>query len=245
MIRSYGFPEQVLVLSLFRKDSELKSHDRYVAAKGGDPVAALDLIVDLALPWLLEHQVRFEQPCVFVAPHATEVSGDNAIPQTLAAVCASVFKGMVDTTIVQTDRVYHTGADPMERMATRAEFEGTVQREQRYVLVDDVTNMGGTLAELSNFIQHHGGIVQDVVVLVNAGRDPLLQPKRQPVRLLTERYRHEFIEIFGIEPHALTANEANYLVGFKSADEIRNRLAKAEQEIDRRLRSKGLTRTSG
>ena len=61
MIRSYGFPEQVLVLSLFRKDSELKSHDRYVAAKGGDPVAALDLIVDLALPWLLEQQVRFAQ----------------------------------------------------------------------------------------------------------------------------------------------------------------------------------------
>ena len=53
MIRSHGFPEQVRVLSLFRKDSEIKSHGRYVAAKSGDPVAALDLIVDLALPWLL------------------------------------------------------------------------------------------------------------------------------------------------------------------------------------------------
>ncbi len=82
-------------------------------------------------------------------------------------------------------------------------------------------------------------------MLVNAGRDPLLQAKRQQVHLLTERYRHEFTAIFGIEQHALTANEANYLVGFKSADEIRNRLAKAEQEIDRRLRSKGLARTSG
>lgn len=244
MIRTYGFPAEVEVLSRFCKDSDIKLHDRYVAAKGGDPVAALDLIVDLALPWLLDNVVRFEHPCIFVAPHAKEVSGDNAIPQTLAAVCAWVFKGTVDTTIVQTDRVYHTGADPMERMATRAEFEGTVQRGQRYVLVDDVTNMGGTLAELSNFIQHHGGIVQDVVVLVNAGRDPLLQPKRQQVRLLKERYRHEFTAIFGIEPHALTANEANYLVGFKSADEIRNRLAKAEQEIDRRLRSKGVARTA-
>lgn len=132
----------------------------------------------------------------------------------------------------------------MERMTTRAEFEGTVQQGQRYVLVDDVTSMGGTLAELSNFILWHGGLVQDVVVLVNAGRDPSLQPKRQQVRLLKERFEHELIEIFGIDPVALTANEANYLVGFKSADEIRNRRAKAEQEIDRRLRSKGLARAT-
>lgn len=243
-IRSFGFPETVRVLSLFQTDGGIKSHSRYVAAKAGDHEAALDLIVDLALPWLFALQDTFEHPCIFVAPHAKELSGDNAIPQTLAAVCSAVFSGSVDTTIVQTDRVYHTGADPMERMATRAEFEGTVQQGQRYVLVDDVTSMGGTLAELSNFILCHGGLVQDVVVLVNAGRDPSLQPKRQHVRLLKERFEHELIEIFGIDPVALTANEANYLVGFKSADEIRNRRAKAEQEIDRRLRSKGLARTT-
>jgi hypothetical protein len=41
---------------------------------------------------------------------------------------------------------------------------------------------------------------------------------------------------------ALTANEATYLIGFRSTDEIRNRLAKARQETDRRLRSKGIPR---
>jgi hypothetical protein len=55
-----------------------------------------------------------------------------------------------------------------------------------------------------------------------------------------ERYANERIEIFGIQANALTSNEARYLVGFRSVDEIRNRLAKAKQEIDIRLRSKGI-----
>ena len=63
-------------------------------------------------------------------------------------------------------------------------------------------------------------------------------------RLIQERFGDEFTKIFGIEPHALTANEAQYLVGFKSLDEIRNRFAAAEQEIDRRLRSKGISRAA-
>jgi hypothetical protein len=39
--------------------------------------------------------------------------------------------------------VFHTGADPMERMCLRPEFDGHVIAGGRYVLVDDVTSMGG------------------------------------------------------------------------------------------------------
>jgi hypothetical protein len=63
-------------------------------------------------------------------------------------------------------------------------------------------------------------------------------------RSFKEQFDDEFTEIFGIEPNALTANEAQYLAGFRSADALRNRRAAAEQEIDRRLRSKGIARTS-
>jgi hypothetical protein len=42
-----------------------------------------------------------------------------------------------------------------------------------------------------------------------------------------------------IDPGALTANEASYLSGFRTADELRNRAAKAAEEIDLRLRAKG------
>jgi len=244
VIRSRGFPPQVAPMFLFRADASLKAHAAYKQAKAGDKNAALELVLDLAVAWLYEHRERFAPGLVFVAPHAQEATGDNAIPQTLAAVCAEISGGVVDTEIVQSDRVYHTGADPMERMAMRAEFEGRVVAGARYVLVDDVTNLGGTLAELCNFIAAHGGVIEDVLVLVNAGRNPALVPGKKFVRLIKERFDDEFTEVFGIEPEALTANEAEYLVGFRSIDAIRNRLAAAEQEIDRRLRSKGIVRAA-
>ena len=62
------------------------------------------------------------------------------------------------------------------------------------------------------------------------------------MRVCDEWFHHDIVKIFGIEPCALSANEASDLVGFRSVDEIRNRLAKAEQEIDDRLGSKGVSR---
>lgn len=153
-------------------------------------------------------------------------------------------QSQVETDIVQTTRVFHTGADPMERMSTRAEFDGVVVKGVHYVLVDDVTNMGGTLAELANYLLDRGGFESTVVVLVNAGRDKRLFPSRTVVKKLEGRCGHEITEIFGIIPRALTANEANYLVGFKTADEIRNRLVKARKETRLRLRSKGIEQSS-
>ena len=243
VIRSKGFSPEVSLTYLFTQDAELKSHSAYKLAKAGDRDAALELVIDIAVAWLYDQRERFASGLLFVAPHAQEATGDNAIPQTLASVCAAVYKGSADTEIVQSDRVYHTGADPMERMAARAQFVGRVVPGAQYVLVDDVTSLGGTLAELSNYIQFYGGSVKGVVVLVNAGRNPELVPKAKFVQLIKERFDDEFIEVFGIEPGALTANEAQYLAGFRSVDAIRNRLVAAEQEIDRRLRSKGITRT--
>lgn len=243
MIRSFAFPHGLNALALFRADTGIKQHPKYQRAKAGAPDEALSLVPQLAGQWLLDHEKRFEPNAIFVAPHAKELSGDNAIPQTLAAFCASAFLGVVDREIVQTDRFNHTGADAMERMASRATFEGAVVHGGRYVLVNDVTSLGGTLAELSNYIQCQGGCVVDVVVLVNGGRNPALLPVTNDIRLIKERFHHEIIETFGIATNALTANEARYLVGFRSVDEIINRLAAAKQEIDRRLRSKGVSRS--
>ena len=165
-----------------------------------------------------------------------------AIPQVLAQACAMLAQSEADTDIVQVSRVFHTGADPMERMATRADFEGLVIPGKSHVLVDDVTTMGGTLAELANYIQIHGGIVSSVLVLANAGRLKNLIPSQSVIRKIQSRYGYEIEQILGIHAAALTANEANYLIGFRTTDEIRNRLAKAREETDRRLRSKGTAR---
>jgi hypothetical protein len=233
-VRDCPIPGTAQALWLFETDQALKGHSCYVKAKAGDWQSALTLIRDLALEGIFAHREKFREDCIFVAPFAREASGENAIPQVFAEVCAMVCGASADQSIVQTTKVYHTGADAMERLALRPEFDGEVQQGKRYVLVDDVTSLGGTLAELAHYIQSHGGIVDAIFVAVNAGRSKLFAPDKQTLKTIDARYGHELIEIFGIAVNALTANEAGYLVGF------RNRLAKAKQEIDLRLRSKGV-----
>lgn len=239
-IRRFALPANAPSVWLFDTDKSLKAHPAYVKAKAGHWQSALTLVSELALAHIYSNRYKFSRDCIFVAPFAREASGDNAIPQVLAEVCAAVCGASADQTIVQVTKVYHTGADAMERLALRPEFEGDVHTGKRYVLVDDVTSLGGTLAELGNYIQSNGGIVAGIFVLVNAGRSKSFSPDKQTLKLLEERYANELIEIFGIQANALTSNEARYLVGFRSVDEIRNRLAKAKQEIDIRLRSKGI-----
>jgi hypothetical protein len=239
-VRRFPIPENIEVLWLFDSDAYLKAHHTYRAAKAGDSKSALALITDVALLELNQKTSRFGKDCIFVAPFAREASGDNAIPQVLSEVLAALCEAIADKEIVQRTKVYHTGADPMERLALRPEFDGSVHVGGHYVLVDDVTNLGGTLAELAHFIQSKGGVVKAVVVMVNAGRNKSFTPDRRTLKTLKERFANEIIETFGIHVDALTANEAQYLVGFRSADELRNRLAKAKQEVDIRLRSKGI-----
>lgn len=57
-------------------------------------------------------------------------------------------------------------------------------------------------------------------------------------------YKYSYDEI-RIEPKALTAPEAGYLVGFKNADTLRDRAAKARQERSSRLRSKEIRISKG
>lgn len=240
-IRYLPIPKDVLVFSIFDNDSPLKRHPDYRKAKAGDFRSALNLISDLVWLEINQYKDRFAKDCIFVAPFARESTGDNAIPQVMAEIFALVCGASADRGLVQITKVYHTGADPMERLALRPEFSGPVVLGANYVLLDDVMSLGGTLAELAHYIQIKGGFVRDIAVIVNAGRNKSLSPDIKTLRILNERFGNEIIEIFGIDINALTANEAQYLVGFRSSDEIRNRLIKAKKESNLRLRSKGIS----
>lgn len=242
MERLYQFPANTIHHYCFTDVSCIKSHVSYTAAKSGDPDAAFKLVEETASQFLEGLSSSFKTGTKYVAPYAQEATGDNAIPLLLSLMSAQRLKGVSETDIVQLQRVFHTGADPMERLMLRPSFEGTVEKGENYVLVDDVTNMGCTLAELANFILMNGGQVLGSIVLVNAGRSVDFTPKKQHIRLLQERFGHEIRHIFGIHTTALTANEASYLVGFKTLDEIRNRRAKAEKETHLRLLSKSIAK---
>ena len=238
-MRTLAFPADAAgPLYLFRNDAALKAHADYPAAKSGDPASAVRLVIALAEP--LANAVKGAIPpnVIFVAPHAREAPGDNAIPQVLARALAGALGAEADRDIVQRTRVFHTGADPMERLNNRARFDGLVRTGTAYVLVDDVMTMGGTLAELAHYIQSGGGAVAGVVVLVNAARSGALTPAARVTALLEKRHGNAIREIFQIDASALTAEEAQYLIGFRTVDEIRNRSVAARQETDRRLRAK-------
>lgn len=239
MERIYPFPKTARHFHCFTRDEDIKQHPAYKQGKAGDTDAALDLIEELALDPLLALRGKFPEGSIYVSPFAREASGDNALPLILSLVCAELYSGISETDIVQKERVFHTGADPMERLIARPSFEGAIQHGGQYVLVDDVTSMGSTLAELANFILLNGGHVTGSLLLVNAGRSKDFRAPAKPIRLLEERYGDAIRQIFGIHPPALTANEAGYLVGFRTLDEIRNRCTKAEKETTQRLLSKG------
>lgn len=239
MERVYAVPADAKHYHLFVHDSDIKQHRQYAEAKSGDPEAALAVIEDLAFEFIRGLKGEFPEGTVFVSPYAKEAGGDNALPLMLSLLCAELLGGESETDIVQLQRVFHTGADPMERMRLRPSFEGAVRPGEGYVLVDDVSSMGGTLAELANYVLLNGGRVLGTILLVNAGRSKLFRPIKRHIRLLEERFGDEIRQIFGIHTAALTANEASYLVGFRTADEIRNRLVKAEKETHLRLLSKG------
>ena len=71
-------------------------------------------------------------------------------------------------------------------------------------------------------------------MIFGASADQTIVQTTSLLKKLDTTHGHDLIEIFGIAVNALTSNEARYLVGFRTADDIRNRLAKAKQEIDLR-----------
>jgi hypothetical protein len=158
---------------------------------------------------------------------------------------AQVVGAEADRNIVQRTRIFHTGGDPIERLNNRAWFDGPVRKGGRHVLVDDVTTMGGTLAELAHYIQSGDGAVAGLVVMVNAARSDRLKPAGRITTLLERRYGDAIPEIFRIDPASLTAEEAQYLIGFRTTNENRNRSLTTKQETDRRLRAKASDRLGG
>lgn len=239
-MRILGIPiEAGELISLFRTDAPLKAHPAYRTAKAGDSAAAVALVAALA-PALREKVAPFGPDALYVAPHAIEASGENAIPQTLAAYLAQSQGAADDVGIVQRNRVFHTGADAMQRLIAPSEFAGPVEIDRRYVLVDDVSTLGGTLADLAGYIRSSGGLVVGAVVLANASRSGKIHPDRALIRQLETRFPDEIRQLFGIELAALTAEEARYLIGFRTIDELRGRALAAAQARIERLRAKGV-----
>ena len=229
------FPDVLIHAS----ESTVKKHPAYEAAKSGDDVSATHLVLtclNLAQVVALNQLVAGKQPTL-VSAHAMERHGVNAIPEVFADELGRLLSWPVDTGIVQTNVVSHTGANGFWRLARQAEFDGTVQAGCDYVLVDDCVGMGGTLANLKGHIDTLGGNVLAAVALTGKTHSAKLAPTPERLNELRKRHGTEFenwwIGHFAHSFDALTESEARYLARTETADTIRDRIAEAEQTGNR------------
>jgi hypothetical protein len=220
-------------------ESRVKQHPAYTAAKTGDAVAALQLVEDVFDdPQLgsLRSIVGDRRP-VLVSAHAYEREGVNAIPEVLADVMGQRLDWLVDSGVVQTNVVAHTGADGFARLARQPGFDGAIVAGADYVMVDDFIGMGGTLANLRGHIESHGGKVLAAVVLTGKPHSAKLRLSPERLNELRSTHgtelEHWWQERFGHAFDALTESEARYLVRTPDIATVRDRIAAAEQAGDR------------
>lgn len=225
-----NFPDVLIHTS----ETAVKQHLDYPAAKSGDSDAAVNLVLsdfNVAPAVALAELANGRKPTL-VSAHAFEREGVNAIPEVLADELGRLLEWPVDSEVVQTNVVSHTGADGFSRLARPARFDGPVQLGQDYVLVDDFVGMGGTLANLKGYIESNGGKVIAAVALTGKPYSAKLKLSSQRLEELRSKHGAElenwWVERFGHAFDALTESEARYLVRTEAIDTIRSRITAAE-----------------
>jgi orotate phosphoribosyltransferase len=247
-VRGKGIPKSISsILAAWGNaghiNSILKAHPDYSHAKSGDALAALRLVRNL-VPKEMLRETRTRWPggtfLFGTAYLATEI---NQIPAALAWHLSQVAGGDVDF-LTQQNFVRHTGASAAQRLLFRPAFQGNVCMNCSYVLVDDVVTMGTTLAEMANVVQKQGGVVAGVAVLINAARMEQLSPSQALLNQVRIKFGNELETLISIAPEALTCQEAEYLIGFRNAHTLRNRLARARNEQSAGLDARGRQKKS-
>ncbi len=215
--------------------SIIQSHFAYSIAKQGDLNAAMQLVHDTMPSELIKRffeKYQQQQP-LLAGVQAIEGVSVNCIPQAMIAWIAKHTGFKPEDSLVQINRVSHTKASGWHRLAYPALFDGIIQPEKTYVLIDDFIGQGGTLANLRGLIEAHGGKVIGALALTGKAYSSILALTDNTLQAL--RAKHGDLEPwwrsqFGFSFDALTESEARYLERAEDADTIRNRLAAAKQK---------------
>jgi len=131
----------------------------------------------------------------------------------------------VETRIGPIDQPSRTGANKVQRLFARAEFDGPVVARRNYVLVDDAVTQGSTLAELRSYIEGRGGRVVGATTLMGAPDSHMLAPRGATLDALRTKFPNLepwWKDHAGYALDALTESEARALLGFRTFDAIRD-----------------------
>jgi hypothetical protein len=255
------------------EEQRRRKADYYVAKFGGDYDAAerlvlavqsdtvIDRIVDDATPYISRGF-----PIIFATPHPPfddEMSVGagletgrplrNVIPHQYAAHLAAMLDGQIDTEIVQSARVGRTKLTRFERLLYQPAFEGAINHDAAYILVDDVCTSGGTLAALRNHILANGGTICSITTLAHGtGEWRKLALSRETWQKLSAHFgeglKTFWMKEIGHDAAHLTETEGRTLVGWAEGESgngdaliqrLRDRLLETAGNSERRKSARG------
>ena len=191
-----NFPD-VVIYRPYGSPVRYADHPDYVAAKAGDPDAAVRFVDDMVDPAKigeLRATLGDRKPTV-VAVHAEEASGRNAIPETYAKLPSSDLGLPLDDGMVQANEPRRTGQSGEYRLSVHSEFDGRVQSGRDYLIVDDNVTQGGTLADLRSYIESRGGHVVAATTLTGSRQSEILAPRSETLAALRAKFPNSRIQV--------------------------------------------------
>lgn len=195
---------QTTLPAIKKKYSEL-----HAKAKAGDVEAAEELISNVVKPEKVKALVEQHPNAIVAFVHALENSGRNQLP----AQYAQEFEmhGLELSAIIQTNRPSRTDSDKVGRFVRRSRFDGKVEPDREYIIVDDHVTMGSTLRDLKDYIESKGGKVVAVSTLTASAGGTKLRPTEEQIKELNNKgVTNEQLKELGIADgfEGLTRSEA-------------------------------------
>ncbi len=238
---SVDFPTDFPYIVTHKRVDNIKNHPSFIYAKNGDLDHAYTLVKDLINKEKIEQFKKYSDS-IIVPVHLKENDQVNKIPIVYAKVIGKLADLEVDTNIYQSNKIGRTNMTALERLLTRATFEGEVKKGRNYIIVDDVSTQGGTLSELRSYIEKNGGHVVLASTLGYTQFSTILAIRPNNIEEIERRFgRYEtedFLKKYGIADRIeqLTNSEARHILSYKSLDRIREKA----DEIRNREYSQGI-----
>ena len=213
--------------------AELKDAAGYTQAKAGDAEAAYDMVKSLLSTETLDNirELAGGRVPILISVKAQESSGKNKIPEAMAHAIRASTGWPVDAEIVQINKPGRTGSGSSHRLAFQPVFDGKVEAGRDYLILDDNSTMGGTIASLRGYIENRGGRVIGAAVM--SARETALDivPTRNQLNEIQRKHgdapNDYWTREFGYGIDRLTRAEAGVIRSAGAFDSIRDRIAAA------------------
>jgi hypothetical protein len=244
----------------YRKNSkeQARGEEKYNRAKRSyDLQAAVELVDELVRDDIVEElvtaMIAADRPCRIVFPHPEFDSDDpvdtskpitNAIPFAFASHLATILGGEIETNIIECARPGRTKLSKFARFVWQPAFDGEIDKDCAYIIVDDNCTLGGTFAMLNSYIAENGGTVIAICALTtpqgkscrfgiaDSTRDVLIMTYGEGISPL-------WIQEIGHDIRCLTENEGSFLADWqgrspgdkeRSFVALRDRLSQAKTQ---------------